>query len=80
MIKMLGILALAAIMVVATIGLAGQGPVWVRYVGAITVLGLLIAISAKLNNLVEQDSSSEDAKSEAPSSSSDRTGRQVWPN
>ena len=39
MIKMLGILALAAIMVVATIGLAGQGPVWVRYVGALQCSG-----------------------------------------
>ena len=77
MIKVFGILAVVAIVVVATIGLAGQGPVWVRYVGAITVLGLLIAISAKLNSLVEQ-SSTVDMKSKI--SSSDREGKQIWPN
>lgn len=54
MLKGLGVLALMALLVVATIGMAGQGPVWVRYVGSGTMFFLLMLILTQLSNMPDK--------------------------
>ena len=55
MIKGLGVLSLVTLLVVATIGLAGGGPWWFRYVGSGTLFFLLMLILTQLSNLPDKD-------------------------
>lgn len=47
----LAFLAAATLMVIATIGLSGEGPVWTKYVGGGTVLLILLLILQQLSNI-----------------------------
>lgn len=49
--KTLGVLLIMAVLVIATIGLSGDGPVWTRYVGAGTLFALLLLILTQLSNI-----------------------------
>lgn len=47
----LAFIAVAALMVIATIGLSGEGPVWTKYFGGGTVLLILLLILQQLSNI-----------------------------
>lgn len=49
--KALLALAMAGLLVVATIGLSGEGAVWTRYVGAGMVFALLMLILTGVSNI-----------------------------
>lgn len=49
--KGLSVLLILALLVVATIGLSGEGPVWTKYVGAGTVFLLLMLILQQISNI-----------------------------
>ena len=49
--KALLTLAMTGLLVVATIGLSGEGPVWTRYVGAGMVFVLLMLILTGVSNI-----------------------------
>jgi hypothetical protein len=49
--KALLTLAMAGLLVVSTIGLSGEGPVWTRYVGAGMIFVLLMLILTGVSNI-----------------------------
>jgi len=55
MLRGLGIITLIALLAVATVGLAGGGPVWLRYVGSGTVFFFLLLILGLLSQLPDKN-------------------------
>jgi hypothetical protein len=49
--SLLAFIAVATLMVIATIGLSGEGPVWTKYFGAGFLLVLLLLILQQLSNI-----------------------------
>ena len=49
--KAISTLAIFAFMVVAVIGLSGEGALWTRYVGASAILVLLMLILVQVSNI-----------------------------
>jgi hypothetical protein len=47
----LAFIAVATLMVIAAIGLSGDGPLWTKYFGAGTVLLMLLLILQQLSNI-----------------------------
>jgi hypothetical protein len=55
MLRGLGILMLIGLLAVATVGLAGGGPSWMRYIGSGTVFAFLILILGQLSQLPNKE-------------------------
>lgn len=55
MIRGIGVLALMCLLVAASIGLAGGGPDWLRYVGTSVLFALLMLILTQLSNLPDKN-------------------------
>ena len=49
--KVISAIAMAALLVISTIGLSGEGAVWTLYVGAGTILTLLMLILTQVSNI-----------------------------
>ena len=54
MLRGIGVIALMGLLVVATIGLAGDGPDWFRYVGTGTLFFLLLLILTQVSQLPDK--------------------------
>jgi hypothetical protein len=55
MLRGLGVLMLMGLLAAATVGLAGGGPSWLRYVGSGTVFAFLILILGQLSQLPNKE-------------------------
>jgi len=55
MLKGLGVLVFMGLLVVATIGMAGEGPHWFRYVGSGMLFTLLMLILAQTSQLPDKE-------------------------
>lgn len=49
--KGLQVLVLAALLVISTIGISGEGPVWMKYVGCGMIYVLLMLILTQVSNI-----------------------------
>lgn len=55
MLKGLGVLFFVGLLITASIGLAGGGPHWLRYVGSGTLFFLLMLILTQVSNLPDRN-------------------------